>query len=111
MIPRKSKHEDRASEYWFIYFFSVECLEKIEGERVAIEDVFFAYKQWKHKVRKNNSGVARLSIDSFGKLLPKVYERKVMKINGESKRMLLDTRIKYKALRSPIIKDDRTRVD
>ena len=85
-IPR----DVRAKERGWILQFTLLKLEADASERVAIMDVFAAYKKW---VQAKKGTASVLSIDGFGRLFPKGFMRKPVCFNYETRNAIIGMRL------------------
>ena len=81
---------DLAYERGWILQFVLSRLEPDPCERVAIIDVFTAYKAWLVRY-KNTKSV--LTIDGFGRLFPKGFLRKPVCFNYETRNAIIGMKL------------------
>jgi len=72
----------RQESHWIIQF----CLSelKVSDGVLKVADAYLAYKDWVEA----NGGKSQISIDGFGRMLPKTYGRFYTTIDGENYRMI-----------------------
>lgn len=87
--PKVLKEESR--------MISLFCLlnvmsSKQEAHRISVSELFEAYQAW---LKSNGHSPTALSVDGFGRLLPKVYTRKTVNIGGGTSRYVIGVELAH----------------
>jgi phage/plasmid-associated DNA primase len=85
------KESDWRQEEPRILTFCLDRLQTMPGARTPMREVYSGYQEWL-RARGHRT---KLSIDGFGRLFPRCYERKVIAAGkGKTMRALIDVRLK-----------------
>ena len=74
-----------------VLMFFCERVTAEEGKRLLSRDAFAAYQEWRKENGFNNTV---LSIDGFGRFIPKTFTTKHMRYYGDFARGIVDARLK-----------------
>lgn len=79
-----------ASERTLVSAFTMNFLREAPGTKIAIHDVFDAYCAW---LKTMGMPESKLSIDGFGRLFPKHFDRGTALIDGGARKCVFDVRV------------------
>ena len=91
MSERIRLHPDvQARERKWVSEFVLNHVVETPGSKLSVEEVFDSYCDW---LARNDRGPSMLSIDGFGRLFPKHFERKTAAYGEGTRKVVFGVRV------------------